>query len=215
MERVDRRKKLNKRKIVAGICIMLGIALLAVPFYYHFRGQEKTDMLLAEFEQTLEEGESEETGEVGQGEQTTSNEEKKALLEKNEAIGIIEIEAIGIRYPIVEGSGKSELAYAIGHISETASIGEKGNCVLAGHNGSRNGAFFTDLNQIRVGDVVILTDKNGIEHEYEVSKTFVIEPYDNSIKNQMDNEEVTLLTCAENGTKRFVCKCSLKMEVEE
>lgn len=206
---------MNKRNVVAGICIMVGIALLAVPFFYHFRGQEKTDMLLTEFEQTLEDGEGEETSEIGHGEKTTSDEEKKALLEKNDVIGIIEIEAIGIRYPIVEGSGKSELAYAIGHISETAAIGEKGNCVLAGHNGSRNGAFFTDLNQIRVGDVVILTDKNGMEHEYELSKTFVIEPYDNSIKNQMNNEEVTLLTCAENGTKRFVCKCIPRTEVEQ
>lgn len=206
---------MNKRILIAGICITVGIALLAVPFFYHFRGKEKTDVLLTEFEQTLENVDNEETTEGGDGEQTASDEEKKALLEKSEVIGIIEIEAIDIRYPIVEGTDKSDLAYAIGHISETAGIGEVGNCVLAGHNGSRNGTFFTELNQLKVGDSVILTDKNGMEHEYEVSKTFIVESYDSSIKDQTGKEELTLLTCAESGTKRFVCQCvPVKLEVK-
>lgn len=36
---------------------------------------------------------------------------------------------------------------------------------------------------------------------------FVVGPYDNSIKTQSDTEELTLFTCAERGTKRFVVKC--------
>ena len=206
---------MNKKILIAGICITVGIALLAVPFFYHFRGKEKTDVLLTEFEQTLENVDNEETTEGGDGEQAASDEEKKALLEKSEVIGIIEIEAIDIRYPIVEGADKSDLAYAIGHIIETAGIGETGNCVLAGHNGSRNGTFFTELNQLKVGDSVILTDKDGMEHEYEVSKTFIVESYDNFIKDQTEKEELTLLTCVESGTKRFVCKCEpMKLEVK-
>lgn len=206
---------MNKRILIAGICITVGIALLAVPFFYHFRGKEKTDSLLTQFEQTLEDGDNEETTEGGDGEQAASDEEKKALLEKSEVIGIIEIKAINIRYPIVKGADKSDLAYAIGYISETAGIGKAGNCVLAGHNGGRNGTFFTELNQLKVGDSVILTDKDGMEHEYEVSKTFIVEPYDNSIKDQTEKEELTLLTCVESGTKRFVCKCvPVKLEVK-
>ena len=86
-------------------------------------------------------------------------------------------------------------------------VGSAGNCVLCGHNGSRYGEFFTKLNQIELGDVVTLLDTSGELHSYEVVDFFVVGPYDNSIKTQSDAEELTLFTCAERGTKRFVVKC--------
>jgi sortase A len=79
--------------------------------------------------------------------------------------------------------------------------------VLCGHNGSRYGEFFTKLNQVEAGDVVTLLDTDGVLHSYEVTESFVVGPYDNSIKTQGDTEELTLFTCAERGTKRFVVKC--------
>lgn len=196
------------RRIFVSICIVTGIALLAVPFYYHFHGQNETDKLIEQFEKTLEdnEDETEESKEEGK-EQTSLSEEDAALLSGEDVIGIIEIEAIDIRYPISEGAGNSQIRYAIGHMTETAGLGEKGNCVLCGHNGSRNGTFFTNLNQLSAGDKVKITDKRGEVHIYEVADTCVIDPYDNTVKNQSDEEILTLLTCANKGTKRFVCRC--------
>lgn len=107
----------------------------------------------------------------------------------------------------MEGAGNSQIRYAIGHMTETAGLGEKGNCVLCGHNGSRNRTFFTNLNQLSAGDRVKVTDKKGEVHMYEVADTSVIGPYDNTVKNQSDEEILTLLTCANKGTKRFVCRC--------
>ena len=52
-------------------------------------------------------------------------------------IGIIEIPGLDIRYPVMEGTTSKVLNAGIGHIEETAGIGESGNCVLCGHNGSR------------------------------------------------------------------------------
>ena len=71
----------------------------------------------------------------------------------------------------------------------------------------RNGTFFTNLNQLSAGDKVKITDKRGEVHIYEVADTSVIDPYDNTVKNQSDEEILTLLTCANKGTKRFVCRC--------
>ena len=48
-----------KKKIIAGICIVLGIAIMVVPFYYHFHGQQETDKLMEQFEQSLEDDEDE------------------------------------------------------------------------------------------------------------------------------------------------------------
>lgn len=107
----------------------------------------------------------------------------------------------------MEGAGDSQISYAIGHMTETAGLGEKGNCVLCGHNGSRNGTFFTNLNQLSAGDKVKITDKKGEVHMYKVADTCIIGPYDNTVKKQTDEEILTLLTCANKGTKRFVCRC--------
>ena len=182
------------KRIFVGICIVTGIALLAVPFYYHFHGQNETDKLIELFENTLDnEDETEESKEEGK-EQTSLSKEDAALLSGEDVIGIIEIEAIAIRYPVLEGAGNSQIRYAIGHMTETAGLGEKGNCVLCGHNGSRNGTFFTNLNQLSAGDKVKITDKKGEVHMYQVADTCIIGPYDNTVKNQSDEEILTLLT---------------------
>mgnify|MGYP000212986475 CR=1 FL=1 len=193
------------RKVVAGLLITAGIAIMAVPFFWRTTGERNTNQLINEFEQTLEEKQDERT-EV-EKEQTTVSKEEKAILKEGSIIGIIEIPGIDIRYPVLEGAGNSQIRYAIGHMTETAGLGEKGNCVLCGHNGSRNGTFFTNLNQLSAGDKVKITDKKGEVHMYEVADTCIIGPYDNTVKNQSDEEILTLLTCANRGTKRFVCRC--------
>lgn len=202
------------RKVIAGICIVAGIALLAVPFFYKTHGKTETDKLLKELEQIVEEGAYEEEikKEEPESEQATGSEENTALLLEENVIGIIEIEAIDIRLPIVQGTGAGDIAYAIGHMSETPPIGEVGNCVLAGHNGSRNGVFFTNLNQLVAGDKVKLIDRNGEVHLYVVSDMFIVGPYDNEVKAQGEDEILTLLTCAEKGTKRYVVRCALAKE---
>lgn len=197
------------RKMIAGICIVVGIALLAVPFFYKTHGKSETDKLLKEFEQIVEEGAYEEEikQEEPESEQASGNEEDTALLLEENVIGIIEIEAIDIRLPIVEGTSAGDIAYAIGHMSETSPIGAGGNCVLAGHNVSRNGVFFTNLNQLVAGDKVKLIDRNGEVHLYVVSDMFIVGPYDNEVKAQGEDEILTLLTCAEKGIKRYIVRC--------
>ena len=115
-------------------------------------------------------------------EQTSISKEDEAILKEGGVIGIIEIPGLDIRYPVMEGTTSKVLNAGIGHIEETAGIGESGNCVLCGHNGSRYGTFFTPLSQISIGDEVMITDKNGLKHIYEVIETEVVNPYDNSIK---------------------------------
>ena len=116
-------------------------------------------------------------------------------------------------YPVMEGTISKVLNAGIGHIEETAGIGESGNCVLCGHNGSRYGTFFTPLNQISIGDEVMITDKKGLKHIYEVTETEVVNPYDNSIKTQGAEKELTLFTCSRKGTMRFVVRCIYKEAV--
>ncbi len=199
------------RKVVAGLLITAGIAIMAVPFFWRATGEKQTEQLISEFEQTLEDDYDEETD--VEEEQTSISKEDEAILKEGGVIGIIEIPGLDIRYPVMEGTGKGVLNAGIGHIPETAGIGESGNCVLCGHNGSRYGTFFTPLNQISIGDNVTIIDKNGQTHIYEVTDTEVVNPYDNSIKTQGEEKELTLFTCSQKGTMRFVVRCIYKEAV--
>ena len=201
------------RKVVAGLLIIAGIAIMAVPFFCRTTGEKQTEQLISEFERTLEDDQDEKKD--VEEEQTSISKEDEAILEEGNVIGIIEIPSIDIRYPVMEGTGSAVLNAGIGHIPETAGIGESGNCVLCGHNGSRYGTFFTPLNQISIGDVVTIIDKKGQAHIYEVTETEVVNPYDNSIKTQGEGKELTLFTCSQKGTMRFVVKCRYKEAADE
>ncbi len=199
------------RRIVAVILITVGLAALSVPFFYQFYGSYTTNELVELFEKNLrqeymEDGEKEEKGEA------LISEADAALLASKDVIGLIEIEALELRYPIVEGADSRQLSHGIGHLSDTGAIGQRGNCVLAGHRGSRYGAYFKYLNRLSKGDVVKITDKEGHVHHYEVDSWEVVGPYDNSIKAQGEERELTLLTCENKGTRRLIYHCSYKEE---
>lgn len=206
-----------KRKIIAGILIAVGLAVMSVPLYYRFTGSQKSDEMISRFEQMTEQetGHEEEKEDLGQeNTEAAISQEDAATLSKEEVIGLIEIEALDLKYAVLEGTDSHELSCGIGHIPDTAGIGEKGNCVLAGHNGSRHGNFFSNLKNIQTGDVVKLTDKKGDSYSYRVESMEIVGPYDNSVKNQGEKAELTLITCENRGTMRRVVKCSLCEEVE-
>ena len=68
------------KRIFVSICIVTGIALLAVPFYYHFHGQNETDKLIEQFEKTLEDNEDETEKSKEEGKKQTSLSEEDAAL---------------------------------------------------------------------------------------------------------------------------------------
>ena len=201
------------RKTIAVIFITAGLAAMSVPLFYHFYGNQKTNELMEQFEQNVEQ-EHKEDGEKEEERETETadtkapvSKEDAALLSSGDVIGLIEIEALDLKYPIVEGADSKQLAYGIGHISDTAAIGSNGNCVLAGHRGSRYGTYFKYLNKLSEGDMVKITDKDGNIHQYEVVSWEVVGPYDNSVKAQGTETELTLLTCENSGTMRLIYHC--------
>ena len=199
------------RKILAAIFIVAGLAAMSVPLFYHFYGNHKTNELIEQFEQNMEQ-EHKEDGEKEEEEDTKApiSEEDAALLSSGDVIGLIEIEVLELKYPIVEGADSKQLAYGIGHIPDTAAIGSIGNCVLAGHRGSRYGTYFKYLNRLSAGDTVKVMDKEGNVYLYEVVSWEVVGPYDNSVKAQGAETELTLLTCENSGTMRLIYHCIYK-----
>ena len=187
-----------KRRIKKDIVlILLGVAIVAIPFLLRMKEQERSNCYMKAFE--------EEQNEEKQNKK--DHKKKDSLLLQEGVIGIIEIPSLDIKYPVFEGAGSVQLNEGIGHMTNTTELCGKGNCVLAGHNGSRRGVDFTYLCNIEAGAKVVLTNRKKEKHEYTVKEMKVVNPYDEWVTEQTEGESLTLFTCAEHGTKRFVVKC--------
>lgn len=68
---------------------------------------------------------------------------------------------------IVEGTTYEALTRGPGHYVTTAMPGGEGNFAVAGHR-TTNGQPFYDLDQVRPGDLMHVTDRDGVRHTYEV-----------------------------------------------
>lgn len=206
------------RKILAAIFIIVGLAFMSVSFFYYFYGNQMSNKLMQQFEENEKREHVRDRGEKQENGTDTGTVDDKipghfkdvSLLSSEDVIGLIEIEALDLKYPVVEGADSKQLACGIGHIPNTAAIGEKGNCVLAGHRGSRYGAYFKYLNRLSQGDLIKVTDKEGNVYQYEVISWEVVEPYDNSVKAQGEERKLTLITCENSGTMRLVYHCACK-----
>lgn len=195
-----------KRRIKKDIVlILLGVAIVAIPFFLRMKEQERSNRYM----KALEEEQNEEK------QNKKDHKKKDSLLLQEGVIGIIEIPSLDIKYPVFEGAGSVQLNEGIGHMTNTTELCGKGNCVLAGHNGSRRGVYFTYLCNIEAGAKVVLTNRKKEKHEYTVKEIKVVNPYDEWVTEQTEGESLTLFTCAEHGTKRFVVKCELENNADQ
>lgn len=105
-------------------------------------------------------------------------------------IGRIEISRLDLSAVVIEGTDKTTLRRAVGHIPSTALPGQPGNVGLAGHRDT----FFRPLRNIRENDIVTLTTLRG-EYRYRVVSMRVVTPYEVSVLNPSADEVLTLVTC--------------------
>ena len=138
-------------------------------------------------------------------------EKREQLIKKQKVYGIIEIPDIDVNFVIVIGTEQSNLRCAIGHMIGTAHIGQKGNCVLAGHRGGIYGSFFKHIDQLENGAEVKVINMRKETYTYEVYDRFIVSPDDMSVTADIDNETtLTLISCEDNGATRLIVRCRLK-----
>lgn len=131
-------------------------------------------------------------------------------------IGILTIPKINLTVAIGEGTDEKTLLHAVGHFPETTGPGEVGNFAITGHRGHIFGPFFLRLDQVGVGDSILV--KSGAKtHTYQVTETFVVEPQDSWVLNPTEQAQITLITCTPTwiNTHRLVVKGVLAAVQEE
>lgn len=128
-------------------------------------------------------------------------------LKNQTVLGIIEIDKIDLIYAVVEGTKDENLGVAIGHMKNTAALGQPGNCALAGHRGGISGPYFKKIDKLKKGDAIKLTDANGTVYTYYVTESFIVEPSDVWVaENNTQEKMLTLITCENNSTKRLIVR---------
>ncbi|MDQ6418347.1 class D sortase [Paenibacillus sp. LHD-117] len=229
------------RKIAAYGLVLVGVLILAYPKaseWYNDRQQEKLmaqweiaaldeeageeareqyDGLTTLFSESLEEEEVDAT-EPAVTESAAASAEPSATKApatsqpKQEAIATIRIPSIKLKLPVLEGATQKNMRSAAAHLKETAPIGEVGNAAIAAHRMRAKGKLFNRLNEVKIGDEIIVETRSG-KFTYIVYDLSIVEPSDVSVLNYNNKDKrLTLITCdpVVNPTHRLIVHAAME-----
>lgn len=123
----------------------------------------------------------------------------------------IEIPAIAVNLPVSHGTEADTLEHSIGHMVGTSLPigGSSTHAVLSGHSGMAGQKMFTDLHELKAGDMVYIHVLNEVL-AYEVEDTETVRPEDTaSLSITQGEDKLTLITCTPIGvnTHRLLVHC--------
>lgn len=105
----------------------------------------------------------------------------------------MQIPAINLDAPMVQGDGWEQLKKGIGQHSGTADPGQAGNLVVSAHN-DVFGEIFRDLDQLKNGDpIVVYTAARA--YTYIVTATQIVEPTRVDLMAATETATITLISC--------------------
>jgi sortase A len=121
----------------------------------------------------------------------------------------IQIPAINVDAPVVQGDGWEQLKQGVGQHIGTANPGQDGNLVLSAHN-DIFGEIFRRLDELNPGDQIVVYS-NIRSYTYEISESQVVEPTFVEAMDPTRDSTLTLISCYPYlvNTQRIVVKASL------
>jgi sortase A len=105
----------------------------------------------------------------------------------------IQIPAIGVDAPVVQGDGWEQLMRGVAQHIGTPDPGQNGNVVLSGHD-DVFGEVFRNLDRLAPGDVVTLFTVQR-QYSYVVSGTLIVMSTQVEVMNPTPNAILTLISC--------------------
>lgn len=214
-----------KQKVIPILIVIAGFLLLAYPFLSNYlfeksagstveSYQEKTDMMDQKIkEKVLDEARGYNENLLRSSIQLTDPFKTKKIngetvfynnilnVDRSEIMGYVKIPCISVDLPIYHGTSAEVLERGIGHLAASSFPigGESTHAVLTGHTGLSSAKLFTDLTEMKKGDLFFIhvLDK---KLDYRVDRITVVKPDDTRNLQIIDGEDhVTLLTCTPYG----------------
>lgn len=222
----------KKAKIALVILLFLAILVTAYPVISNFLYDKHRSRVQAEYFEAMEQIDDETLSSARK-----AAEEYNALLAKgvspafsdeqinsaytsyNELLNLngdgtmcyIEIPAIAVNLPVAHGTDADTLEQSIGHVVGTSLPigGSSTHAVLSGHSGMAGQKMFTDLHELKDGDMVYIHVLNETL-AYEVEALETVLPENTAGLSIAQGEDwLTLITCTPVGinTHRLLVHC--------
>lgn len=180
------------RRIIGKLLILVGILTIGTVVYINY----KTNQINKEF--------------VREYKNNTKNiDTKKDDYEIGDVIGVLNIPKINLEVAIKRGITNEILKDSVGHFENTAMPGEYGNFSVAGHRAYTSNKFFSNLDEVEIGDDLNVLFENET-FTYKVNSIEVVTPDKVEVVDSTDNDkkEITLVTCTPKyvGSHRLIVK---------
>jgi sortase A len=152
--------------------------------------------------------------ERGSGEDSREGRERPAFFHLV-PFGVLQISSIDVRIPIFDGTDWAELQVGAGLLEETVRPGEEGNSVLTAHRSHSEKLLFRRLDELDVGDSVIVAMAEAT-HRYTVRETHLVHRDDvTEFTGVRDEAVLTLITCHPLGEANPPYRIVVVAEPEE
>ena len=201
-----------KRERIGYFLIFIGILLIVSVIVVNAVDLIRSEKAVKTFKETkvvvdYDEPDKPENSENEPAYSVTEEDDKDELAQ---IIGLLRIPKISLEEAVREGSTDSVLSSALGHMEGTALPGEEGNCCIAGHRNYTFGKYFNRLNEMEIGDFIELETYDA-NYVYEINDIFVVEPTEVSVLDDIEGENLTLITCTPLfvGSHRLIIRATL------
>ena len=122
-------------------------------------------------------------------------------------LGKIKIKKINVEQYILDSKDEKALKSGVVKLYGS-SLNNYGNLCIAGHNYDE---MFGKLNELDMGDIITLIEKDNSETEYKIREILSVDPTDLTPLIQDDEKvELTLITCDNASTQRLIIKAEEK-----
>lgn len=121
-------------------------------------------------------------------------------------LGVIEINKIGYKGLVYEGTSLDTLSKGVGHFESSPYL--NGNVCLAGHNYI---SVWDKLYTLEIGDIITYTSFLGTKN-YQVSSVKQIEETDWSMLQDTEDNRITLITCINGKPDKRLCVQGLEVK---
>ena len=195
-----RKRKINRSQlglIGSFLLVLAGLLILGYNYYEKYALRIHEEEQIESFFET-EEDVITEPIDIEEVKEPEVKEEKKV---DYNYIGVLEIDSIGLKRGFVNPNSKYNYVNYNIQIIETSTMPDidKGNFIVAGHNGNSYISFFKNLYKMNTGDLINVY-YNGYKYiykydnYYEVDKTGTV-----NIVRDKNKTAITLITCKKNS----------------
>lgn len=214
-----------RQKIIPILIVLFGFALLSYPFISNYMFEKSAGSTIKSYEQQTKTYDQKQKDKAFQEAKEYNEDLAKSAVQLTDpfkvtksngetfiynnilnidhtgVMGYLEIPCISVNLPVYHGTDAKVLERGIGHLAASSvPIGGKStHSVLTGHTGLSSAKLFTDLTEMKKGDLFYLHVLDQIL-AYKVDQISIVKPEDTEkLQIVKGKDYVTLVTCTPYG----------------